>query len=66
MKIRKIDPVRCKLILTLNTMSALTNIWNNYTLEFSTVQKIVIGVVLGMIFLIALMAIVLVIMEIAK
>lgn len=47
-------------------MSALTNIWNNYTVEFSTAQKVIIAIVLGMIFIIALMAIVLVIMEIAK
>ncbi|MHA6280283.1 hypothetical protein ACXYMT_08885 [Salinimicrobium sp. CAU 1759] len=47
-------------------MSVLTNIWNNYTVEFSTAQKVIIAIVLGMIFLIALLAIVLVIMEIAK
>lgn len=47
-------------------MSALTNIWKNYTVEFSTTQKVIIAIVLGMIFLIALMAIVLVIMEIAN
>ncbi|WP_324719315.1 hypothetical protein [Salinimicrobium sp. HB62] len=47
-------------------MSVLTNIWNNYTVEFSTAQKVIIAIVLGMIFLIAILAIVLVIMEIAK
>lgn len=47
-------------------MNALTNIWNNYTVEFSTTQKIIIAVVLGMIFIIALFAIVLVIMEMTK
>ncbi|MCX2837748.1 MULTISPECIES: hypothetical protein [Salinimicrobium] len=46
-------------------MSALTNIWNNYTVEFSTTQKVIIAIVLGMIFLIAIFAIVLVILEIA-
>lgn len=47
-------------------MSALTNIWKNYTVEFSTAQKVIIAIVLGMILIIALLAIVLVIMEIAK
>ncbi|MCC8358865.1 hypothetical protein [Salinimicrobium sediminilitoris] len=47
-------------------MSVFTNIWNNYTVEFSTTQKVIITIVLGMIFLIALLAIVLVIMEIAQ
>lgn len=47
-------------------MSILTNIWNNYTVEFSTTQKVIVAIVLGMIFVIALFAIVLVIMEIAR
>lgn len=47
-------------------MSALTNLWNNYTLEFSTAQKVIIAIVLAMIFIIALFAIYLVIMEIAN
>lgn len=47
-------------------MSALTNLWNNYTMEFSTVQKVIVGIVLGAIVLIALTAIVLVILEFAK
>lgn len=47
-------------------MSILTNIWNNYTVEFSTTQKVIVAIVLGMILLIALLAIVLVIMEIAQ
>ncbi|MFV8838920.1 hypothetical protein [Salinimicrobium soli] len=44
-------------------MSALTNIWKNYTHEFSTVQKVIIGIVLGVIFLTAIYAIVMVILE---
>lgn len=47
-------------------MSALTNLWNNYTLEFSTAQKVIVAIVLGAIVVIALTAIVLVIMEFAK
>ncbi|MEG9326512.1 hypothetical protein SAMN04488034_102212 [Salinimicrobium catena] len=47
-------------------MSALTNLWNNYTTDFSTVQKVIVGIVLGAIVIIALTAIVLVIMEFAK
>ena len=47
-------------------MNALTNIWNNYTVEFSTTQKVIVAIVLGIIFLIALLAIVLVILEFAK
>lgn len=47
-------------------MSALTNIWNNYTVEFSTAQKVIIAIVLGLIVMIALFAIVLVIMEMTK
>ena len=44
-------------------MSALTNIWKNYTHEFSTVQKVIIGIVLGVIFLTTIYAIVMVILE---
>lgn len=47
-------------------MSALTNIWNNYTVEFSTTQKVIVAIVLGMIAIIALLAIVLVILEFAQ
>jgi len=47
-------------------MSALTNLWNNYTLEFSTAQKVIVAIVLGAIVIIALTAIVLVIMEFIK
>lgn len=47
-------------------MSVLTNIWKNYTVEFSTAQKVIIAIVLGMILMIALLAIVLVIIEISK
>lgn len=47
-------------------MNALTNIWNNYTVEFSTTQKVIVAIVLGIIFLIALLAIVLVILEFTK
>ncbi len=47
-------------------MSALTNLWNNYTMEFSTAQKVIVAIVLGAIVVIALTAIVLVILEFAK
>lgn len=44
-------------------MNGLTSLWNSYTTEFSTVQKIIIAVVLGFIVFVALMAIVLLILE---
>ena len=47
-------------------MSTLVNIWNNYTHEFSTIQKVIIALVLGVIILTALMAFVLIIMEFMK
>lgn len=47
-------------------MSALSNIWNSYTLEFSTLQKVIIAIVLGIIVCTALMAFVLVFLEIFK
>ncbi|NJW51347.1 hypothetical protein [Salinimicrobium oceani] len=47
-------------------MNALTNIWNNYTVEFSTAQKVIVAIVLGLIILVALLAIVLVILEFTK
>ena len=47
-------------------MNALTNIWNNYTIDFSTIQKVIIAVVLGIIFITSIMAIVLVVMEFMK
>lgn len=47
-------------------MSALTNLWNNYTVDFSVTQKIIIAIVLGIIFVTALMAIVLVVLEFMK
>lgn len=47
-------------------MSALTNLWNNYTMEFSTAQKVIVAIVLSAIVLIAFTAIVLVILEFAK
>lgn len=47
-------------------MSALTKLWNNYTLEFSTAQKVIVAIVLGAIVLIAFSAIVLVILEFTK
>ena len=47
-------------------MSALTNLWNNYTTDFSTAQKVIVAIVLGAIVIIALTAIVLVIMEFAR
>ena len=47
-------------------MSAISKIWDNYTVEFSTAQKVIVAIVLAMIFIIALLAIVLVIMEFAN
>ena len=47
-------------------MSALTNLWNNYTIDFSVAQKVVIAIVLGIIFITALLAIVLVVLEFMK
>lgn len=47
-------------------MGTLTNIWKNYTIEFSTAQKVVIGVVLAFIMCVALLAIVLLIMEMTQ
>lgn len=47
-------------------MNAFNSIWKNYTTEFSTVQKIVIAVVLGFILFVALMAVFLLIMEFSK
>lgn len=47
-------------------MSALTKLWNNYTLEFSTAQKVIVAIVLAVIVLIALSAIVLVVLEFSK
>jgi hypothetical protein len=47
-------------------MNALTNMWKNYTVEFSTAQKVIVAIVLGMILIIALFAIVLVILEFTK
>lgn len=45
-------------------MKTLNNIWDNYTYEFSPVQKAVVAVVLGLIFLIAMMAVVMLTMEV--
>ena len=45
-------------------MKTLNNIWNNYTYEFSPVQKATVAVVLGLIFLIAIMAVVMLTMEV--
>ena len=47
-------------------MNAFTTLWKNYTVEFSTAQKVIVAIVLGVIFITALLAIVLVIMEFAK
>ena len=47
-------------------MNALTNIWKNYTLEFSPIQKAIIAVVLAVIFLTAISALVLVALELTK
>lgn len=47
-------------------MDALINMWTNYTGEFSTVQKVIIAVVLAFILCVALMAVVLLIMELTQ
>lgn len=47
-------------------MSTLNNIWRNITIDFTTAQKVVIGVVLAFILCVAIMAIVLLIMEFSK
>ena len=47
-------------------MSTLGSIWRNYTIEFSTAQKVVIGVVLAFIVCVALLAIVLLILEMTQ
>ena len=57
---------KVELFVKLYTMSALTNLWNNYTIDFSVAQKVVIAIVLGIIFITALLAIVLVVLEFMK
>lgn len=47
-------------------MNALVDMWSAYTEEFSTVQKVVIAVVLAFILCIAVLAIVLLIMELTQ
>ncbi len=45
-------------------MKTLNNIWDNYTYEFSPVQKATVAVVLGLIFMIAILAVVMLAMEV--
>ena len=45
-------------------MKTLNNIWDNYTYEFSPVQKAIVAVVLGLIFMIAILAVVMLAMEV--
>lgn len=47
-------------------MNGLTNLWNNYTMDFSMAQKVIVAIILGAIVLIAFTAIVLVILEFTK
>ncbi|HET8752747.1 MAG TPA: hypothetical protein VFM59_00170 [Salinimicrobium sp.] len=47
-------------------MEALNNMWKNYTLDFSFAQKVIVGTILGIILGIATMAVVLLIIELAK
>lgn len=44
-------------------MNTLNNIWENYTYEFSTSQKVIIGAVLSFILLVALLGIILLVAE---
>lgn len=44
-------------------MNTLNNIWENYTFEFSTSQKVVIGAVLSFIFLVALLGVIFLIID---
>ena len=45
-------------------MKTLNNIWDNYTYEFSPVQRAIVAVVLGLIFFIAIMAVILLALEV--
>lgn len=45
-------------------MNALTNIWSTYTAEFSTIQKVIIAIVLTFIVSVAFLAVVLLFLEI--
>jgi len=47
-------------------MKTLNNIWDNYTYEFSPVQKATVAVVLGLIFAIAILAVVMLALEVVK
>lgn len=47
-------------------MDDLLNLWTNYTAEFSTVQKVIIALVLTFIVCAALLAVVLLFMEMAQ
>ena len=45
-------------------MKTLNNIWDNYTYEFSPIQKATVAVVLGLILMIAVLAVVMLAMEV--
>ena len=47
-------------------MKTLNNIWDNYTYEFTPVQKATVAVVLGLIFMIAILAVVMLALEMAN
>jgi len=45
-------------------MKTLNNIWDNYTYEFSPIQKATVAVVLGLILMIAVLAVVMLALEV--
>ena len=45
-------------------MEALTHIWEEFTQEFSQAQKIIVGIVLAFIVVVALSAVVLLILDV--
>ncbi len=47
-------------------MNALLNLWSNYTAEFSTIQKVIIALVLTFIVCVAMLAIVLLFLELTQ
>lgn len=47
-------------------MDTLNNIWSNYTTEFSFAQKLAVGVILGIIFSIAILAVILLILDVTQ
>ncbi|WP_424493811.1 hypothetical protein [Salinimicrobium sp. GXAS 041] len=47
-------------------MNALISLWSNYTAEFSTLQKVIIALVLTFIVCVAILAIVLLFLEIIQ